>query len=240
VDRSARFTTTKWSLILRARDRDDAGSREAIASLCETYWYPLYYFVRRQGIAPDEALDLTQGFFAELLEKEILDAARPDCGRFRSFLLAALLHHIGHERRKEHALKRGGGRKVVSLDAQDAEGRFRLEPIEDETPERAYERRWALAVIGRAQERLKSALEADGRQEQYRRLIPFLTDVRAEQTYQEAAAALETTEAAVKMAVLRLRRRLGQLLREEIADTVEGPELVDAELKHLLAVLSAG
>lgn len=240
MDQSARFTTTKWSVILRAGDRSDARSQEALASLCEAYWYPLYYFVRRQGFPPDPALDLTQGFFAELIEKKIMDAARPERGRFRSFLLAALLRYIGHERRKEQALKRGGGRWVLSFDTEDAEGRYRMEPVEHETPERAYERRWALAVIGRAQDRLRLALEADGKEVQYRHLSPFVTDTRQEQTYQAAAAALETTEAGVKMAVLRLRRRLGQLLREEIADTVEEPAMVDAELKHLLAVLGDG
>jgi len=240
VDRSERFTTTKWSVVLRARDRGDPRSREALASLCEAYWYPLYVFVRRQGSDPNDALDLTQGFFAALIEKDLLDSVRQERGKFRSFLLASLKHHIAHERRREHALKRGGGQEVLPLDGEGAEKRYQIDPADDRTPDRAYERQWALAVIGRAQDRLRGALEADGKGEQYRLLVPFLTDVRPEQPYQEVAGALRTTEASVKMAVLRLRRRLGQLLREEIAHTVEEPADVDAELKHLLVVLGEG
>lgn len=238
MDRSGRFKTTKWSVVLRARERGEPGSRDALASLCEAYWYPLYVFVRRQGHDPSEALDLTQGFFAELIEKDLLDAVRRELGKFRSFLLAALKHHIAHERRKDDALKRGGGREIVSLDVQDAESRYRLDPADDRTPERAYERQWALAVIERARRRLQGTLEADGKGEQYRLLAPFLTDVRPEGSYREVADALGTTEASVKMAVLRLRRRMGQLLRDEIAQTVAEPAEVDAELRHLLTVLS--
>ena len=237
MERSDRFGTTKWSVVLRARERGDPRSKEALASLCEAYWHPLYVFVRRQGFDPSEALDLTQGFFAELLEKDLLSAVRQERGRFRSFLIAALKHHIAHEQRKDQARKRGGGRRIVPLDSASAEKLYVLEAADDRTPERAYEHQWAVAVIGRAQERLRSALEADGKREQYRLLAPFLSDVGTEQPYQRVASALGTTEASVKMAVLRLRRRLGQLLREEIAQTVEQPADVDAELKHLLAVL---
>ena len=242
MHRSERFTTTKWSVILRARDRGDPRSGEALASLCEAYWYPLYVFVRRQGSDPNDALDLTQGFFATLIEKDLLDSVRPERGKFRSFLLASLKHYIAHEKRRERASKRGGGWEILPLDAEGAERRYQLVPVpaEDQTPERAYERQWALAVIGRAQDRLRGALETDGKGEQYHLLAPFLTEVRPQQPYQEVAAALGTTEVSVKMAVLRLRRRLGQLLRDEIAQTVAEPAEVDTELKHLLAVLGEG
>jgi RNA polymerase sigma-70 factor (ECF subfamily) len=240
VDRDGSFTTTKWSVVLHARERGDPGAREALASLCEAYWYPLYVFVRRQGIDASEALDLTQGFFTDLLERDLLDSVRPERGKFRSFLIASLKHHIAHEKRKERALKRGGGRAAIPLDSGEAERRYLIEAADEMTPERAYERQWALAVIGRAQGRLRGALEADGQGEQYRLLMPFLTDVGPARPYQEVAGRLGTTEASVKMAVLRLRRRLGQLLREEIAHTVDEPSEVDAELRHLLAVLGEG
>lgn len=234
---SPRFATTRWSVVLAARDGSEAEARDALEELCRSYWYPLYTYIRSRGHAPEEAADLTQGFFAELLEKDLLQAIDRDKGRFRSFLLGALKFYISHERDKTRTLKRGGGTRVLSLDADAAENRYRHEPTEDLTPEQVFERRWGLTVMERAMERLEAAsLGADVGGERFARLKPFLTGSESELPYRDVAEELGTTEGAVKSAVHRMRQSYGRLLREEIANTA-APDEVDDEVRHLLAVV---
>lgn len=231
------FHTTRWTVIRSARSKDEPGSAEALASLCEAYWYPLYFFVRRMGHGADEARDLTQGYFLRLLEKDYLEDVDPEAGKFRSFLLASLKHYLANVRRDAAAQKRGGGKPLVSLDLDAAENRYRNEPVDDETPDRAYERRWALAVIDRARGRLKSEFETVDKQRQFKLLAGHLTGSGDARPYRDIAEELGMTEAAVKMSVSRMRRQYGRALRDEIADTIDDPTAVDAEVRHLLSII---
>ena len=224
--------------MLAARDGTDTQARHALESLSNAYWYPLYAYLRGRGHDADQARDLTQAFFAELLEKDILQAVDRSKGRFRSFLLASLKNFRSHERDREQALKRGGGTRTVSMDAEDAEGRFRREPVEDLTPEQIFERRWGLTVMERAMGRLEieTATIAE-RPDQFDRLKPYLTGGEPHVPYSQAAIDLGMTEGAVKTAVHRMRQKSGRFLREEIAETLASPAAVDDELRHLLTVI---
>ena len=233
---SARFDTTQWSQVVLAGGKGDADARSALEALCEAYWYPLYAYARRQGLDAEVARDRTQGFFAHLLESDLLTVADPERGRFRSFLLTSFKNFMSHEREKDAALKRGGGAVTMSLDADDAETRFGLEPVESLTPDVLYERRWALTLMERAMNAL--AEEAgESSPERFQRLKSYLTGSEAQWPYTEAAAELGMSEAAVRVAVHRLRARYGELLRAEITDTVVDAAEVDDELKHLLTVV---
>lgn len=229
-----RFATTQWSLVVAARDGTDSQARLALEALCEAYWYPLYAHVRRRGRSADEAPDLTQAFFADLLGRDFLGRVDQSRGRFRSFLLASLEHFLSRERDKEHALKQGGGIKPLSLDSREAEDRYLHEPEDRLTPEMAFERRWGLTVLERTMERLRA--EFAGQADRFERFKLFLTGSGSAQ-YREIATDLGMTETAVKAAVHRLRQRYGQLLRQEIAETVADPVEVDDEVRHLLGVL---
>jgi RNA polymerase sigma factor (sigma-70 family) len=231
------FATTQWSQVLAARDAAGTEARRALEALCNAYWYPLYAYLRRKGEDPEEARDLTQAFFAELLDKRALRDVDPAKGRFRSFLLAALRHFLSHERDRARSQKRGGGVRVVSLDTREAENRFSQEPVEHLDPEQLFERRWGLTVMERAMDRLQAERVAEGDASPFQRLRGFLTGSEPRIPYREAAAELGMTEGAVKSAVHRLRRRYGSLLREEIAHTVRDPSEVDDEVRHLLAVV---
>jgi RNA polymerase sigma-70 factor (ECF subfamily) len=231
---SDKFATTQWNVVLAARDGTEGEARRALESLCEAYWYPLYAYLRRRGRGADEARDLTQGFFADLLGRDFLGAVDQSKGRFRSFLLASLEHFLSRDREKEQAQKRGGGARPLPLDVDTAETRYRLEPADERTPEKLFERRWGLTVMERAMDRL--AAEHADQKERFERLKPCLTGSE-EASYREVAAVLGMTEAAVKAAVHRLRQGYGRLLREEIADTVADPAEVDDELRHLLRVV---
>ncbi len=233
-----RFRTTRWSRVLAARSRTAPDADEALAELCRAYWFPLYAFLRRRGHGPDEARDLVQGYFATLLEKRFLDDVRPERGKFRSFLLVSLKHFVSHERVREGAVKRGGGASAIPLDAAEAESRYRVEPADAETPESIFERRWAATVVERARARLAEEMREAGKDAQYRALEGSVAFGTGERSQREIGEALGMSEAAVGMALLRLRRRLGQLLRDEISQTVETPEGVDEELRHLLSMLS--
>lgn len=233
-----RFRTTKWSMVLAAQDSRDQSSRKALGSLCEVYWFPLYVFVRRQGHGHDDALDLTQSYFVTLMEKDFLGDVRREAGKFRSFLLASMKHFLSHEREKAQALKRGGGVALISLDATVVERRLALEPIQEQTPEKAYEKHWALTVLERIQCRLREEFEREGKVDEFKELSPFLSGDGGGKPYREVAATLDTTEAAVKMGVLRLRRRFGKLLREEIAQTVQEEGEIEGEIRFLLSVVS--
>ena len=234
---SARFSTTRWSVVLSA-GRDTAGGRDSLARLCQSYWRPLYAYIRRRGYSPEDAQDLTQAFFARLMEKHWVAAADQARGRFRSFLLAALNHFLADEWDRERAQKRGSGAALLSLDLSTAEAQYAHEPIDAETPERIFERRWALTLLGQVLDRLRSEYEQDGRGALFDALHPTLTGERTAQPYRELAGTLGTSEAAVKSAVHRLRQRYRQLLREEIASTLDGDDGVDKELRHLFAVLT--
>jgi RNA polymerase sigma factor (sigma-70 family) len=230
------FESTQWSVVLAAAGDRTGASREALEALCERYWYPVYAFVRRRGHAADEAEDLTQAFFAKLIEKHYVRDADPARGKFRAFLLTAVTHFLANERDREAALKRGGGRMIVSLDGEAAEGRFRAEPADPLTPERVFERRWALTTLERALARLRAEHERAGAADRFERLKGCLTGEAA--SHGELAAALGMTEGAVKVAVHRLRRRYRELLRAEIAETLVDPATVDDELRELLAALA--
>jgi RNA polymerase sigma-70 factor (ECF subfamily) len=231
------FATTQWSQVLAARDGTSSKARQALADLCSTYWYPLYAYVRRRGYRPDEAQDLTQAFFARLLEKESLRAADRERGRFRSFLLASLQHFLCNEHDRARARKRGGGRAALSFDLDAAEDRYRLDPSHDLTPEKLFERRWALTLLDQVLGRLRQEWEADGKGPLFVALKPTLTGEANTDSYREVASHLGLSEAGVKVTVHRLRRRYRDLLREEIGRTVAQARDVEDEIRNLFAVL---
>jgi RNA polymerase sigma factor (sigma-70 family) len=234
----ARFDTTNWSVVLKAGSDDSGTARAALARLCEAYWYPVYALVRRYGHGAADAEDLTQEYFARFLEKGYVRELRPEHGRFRSFLLVSVRNFLHNERDRAKAAKRGGGKKPISLDGAAADQRYALEPVEASTPETIFERAWAGAVLARALARLEAeAAEAEGA-ERFAQLKPHLTGDEPTQAYRELAEAWGVGESAVRVAVHRLRRRFGRILRDEIASTVADPADVGEELRHLLA--SAG
>ena len=233
---SRRFATTRWSLVLSAQEGTSDQARQALAELCESYWYPLYAFVRRQGQDPDEARDLTQAYFARLLEKDYINDVRPEAGRFRSFLLASLKHFLYNEWDRSQALKRGGGVEKVSLDAVEAERRYALEPKETTTPEVLYEQKWATTVLDRAMSRLRGGYEETGRRPQFEVLSQYLVGTGAGGSYKDLARSLEMSESGVKVGVHRMRKRFGKCLREELAATVGDPQDIDDEIKYLLSI----
>ena len=232
-----RFRTTKWSLVLAARTGTTPRSREALAQLCEAYWGPLYAYVRRQGHGVEEARDLTQSYFVRLLEKKYLKGVTPEAGRFRSFLLASLKNFLANERDWARALKRGGGLQAISLDTDAAERSYRAELSDDLTAEEIYERRWALEVLERVVTRQRREFETAGTLQQFDGLRACLTGEEPRLPYRELAADLDMSENAVKVAVHRLRRRFGVLLREEIAQTLVDHRDVDDEVRYLLSVV---
>lgn len=233
---ASRFETTSWQLVLAARDGPTSESRQALARLCEAYWYPLYAFVRQQGFDAEEARDLTQGYFTSLLDKSYLQDVEPTSGRFRSFLLASLKHFLSKEREKASAVKRGGRVRVISLDVDGAEDRYAVEPVDRLDPEAVFERRWALTVLERAMRRLEKEFVECGKQQRFERLHGYLTSAEPRAPYRQVAAELEMSEGAVREAVRRMRQRFGHLLREEIAETVADPADLDVEVRHLLSV----
>ncbi len=232
------FATTRWSVVLAAGHESSPDFAGALEHLCRAYWYPLYAFVRRSGIAPEDARDLTQEFFARLLEKKWLAEADPARGRFRTFLLAALKHFLANEWNRAQRLKRGGGRDFIALDAATAEERYAMEPPDLATPELLYDRRWALTLLARTQKRLRDEMNAEGQGERFAALEPTLVGERTALPYEELAARFGVTETAVKSMVLRLRKRFRTLLRDEVAETTGEAKEVDAELAHLFAILS--
>jgi RNA polymerase sigma-70 factor (ECF subfamily) len=232
---AARFPTTQWSVVLAARDGASTGARDALESLCDAYWYPLYAYTRGRGHDPEDARDLTQAFFVHLLERDFLEPVTKEKGRFRAFLLASLRNFLSHERERARALKRGGGAVTVSMDADDAEGRFGLEPVDRLTPEQLFERRWGLTIMERAMARLEAASAA--RPGQFDRLKGHLTGIEPAAAYRDVAADLGLSEGAVKTAVHRLRKEYGRLLREEIRATLADAGELDDELRHLLTAI---
>jgi len=232
------FGTTHWSIVLAAGQRESPQAAAALEELCHNYWYPLYACVRRQGYSPEDAQDLTQGFFAQLLARNYLARADPHRGRFRSFLLSGMKRFLCDEWDKSRRLKRGGGQRVVSFDEQAAEERYRLEPPDELTPERLFERAWTAALLERAARRLREEYVGAGKAELYEQLTQFRLDAAEQPAYAEAAAELGLSDSAVKSAIHRLRQRHLQLVREEIAQTVADPAELDEEIRHLLGVIS--
>ena len=231
-----RFQTTKWSMVLAARTGTTPQSRAALSSLCEAYWYPLYAYVRGQGYDPDDASDLTQAYFLQVLEKKFLKNVDPAAGRFRSFLLVSLKNFLSKEREKARRIKRGGGQVAVPLDVETAEKLYHDEPIDESTPDRMFERRWALTLLARAEDRLWDEFDSDDKRRQFEMFKGYLTGDGGGRSYREAGQEVGMTAGAVKVAVHRLRRRFGDVLRDEIAQTVVDDDQVDGELRHLLSV----
>ena len=231
------FATTRWSLV-RASGGEDSGAREALKALCRAYWYPLYAYVRRRGLQPSDAQDHTQSFFAHLLEGERIQAANPERGRFRSFLLKSLQNFLATERRRDHAEKRGGGRAVLSLDFEQGEKRYLKEPADTDTPERLFERRWALTLLETTLARLRHEYDQSGKGTLFAALEPHLHGDQDRLPLAELASPLGMSPESVKVAAHRLRRRYRDVLRQEIAETVDSPEEVDDELKRLMGAIS--
>lgn len=237
---SPRFTTTRWSLVLQARDKQSAQSSEALADLCQAYWYPLYVFIRKRSRDAHEAQDLTQGFFARLLEKDFLLDVTPERGRFRAFLLAAIKHYAANEWERARAKKRGGDRQHYSqdFDWESGESRFLNEPTHDLTAERLFDREWALALLKRVLDRLRDEQVAEGKGDSFAVLQTFLTVDRNNADYSQTAKSLNSNEAAIRVTVHRLRKRYRHILRDEISQTVVNRSDLDDEIRHLFLALS--
>ena len=231
------FATTHWSLVAEAGGIASPECHAALSTLCELYWYPLYAFVRRKGYQAAEAQDLTQSFFAELLEKDRLQLVDRQRGRFRSFLLASLNNFISNQRRAATAQKRGGRQDVLSIDFDDGETRYQREPVDKETPETIFERRWTMTLLDRAIGRLRSEFEASGKLALFDQLKLHLGGDPEAIAYGELAESLQMTTGAVKAAAHRMRKRCRDLLRAEIAQTVSDLGEIDDELHELFASL---
>ena len=235
VGSHGQFPTTRWSLIIATRQQPTTEARDALAHLCATYWYPLYAFARRRCARIEDAQDLTQDFFVCVLEKDYVNDFDRERGRFRAFLLAAFQHFIANERDRQRTQKRGGGQVQIPLDLQQAERRYLVDPGHELTPEKLYERRWATTMLDRALERLRTESRPLS---QFDRLQIFLTGEPPGVSYSDLASDLGMSEGALKVAVHRLRRKFGNVLRAEIADTVASPEEVKEEMRYLLSVVS--
>ena len=220
-------------MLAAGEQRPSGHAREALTTLCEAYWYPLYGFLRGRGHSPADAEDLTQAFFALLLEKQVIRQADPARGRFRSFLLKALQNFAANVHAKKTAAKRGGGVSALSLEFDQAEGRLSLEGSSAETPERAFDRRWALTLLDRVMSRLKDDAVLKGKDEQFETLKPYLTGDEPQLSYSGTATALGVSEGAVKVAVHRLRRKFRDILQDEISQTVSSRDEIADELRHL-------
>jgi RNA polymerase sigma-70 factor (ECF subfamily) len=235
----AGFATTRWSVVLAAT-KDDASpaAKQALATLCETYWYPLYAYLRRRGCSADDARDTIQDFFLHLLEKHSLKVADSQRGKFRSFLLASLNHFLANQWRQARTQKRGGAQLPISLDFASGERRYGLDPADEVTPQKIYERRWALALLETTLSRLRQEYDRRGKLGLFDELKVLLSGEDSTVPYREIAARLGISEGAVKVAVHRLRRRYGELLREQISQTVSEPDDVDGEIQALFDVFS--
>src|ERR1041385_1701798 len=232
------FNTTHWSVVALAAQEASAPAQDALEKLCRAYWQPLYVFVRRRGYSPHDAQDLTQSFFERLLDKNYLSGADRTKGKFRSFLLAALEHFLANDWRRRRAQKRGGGAKFVSLDDDSIEEQYLQLAATVDSAEKIFERQWAATVLNQVLVQLRAEFTAAGKEILFQRIKVFLTGEKQSSTYAELALTSGMTEAALKMAVSRLRRRYRELLQDEITKTVSSPAQVDEELRALFAAVS--
>lgn len=232
------FATTHWSDVLSAGEDSSPAARQALEQLCASYWYPLYSYVRRNGHRPHDAQDLVQGFFARFLERKYLRHADRNRGRFRTFLLSSLKNFLINECNKANREKRGGGRQIISLDAEKTETRFLAEAVDERTPDKAFERQWAIAVLDRVLDQLQTECAGAERGPVFGELKSRLIGEDQESSYAEIGKRLGMTEGNLKVTVHRLRRRYRELLRGEIARTVDGPDAIDEEIRDLFAALS--
>ena len=232
------FATTRWTVVLAAGHRDAPQAEVALEELCRAYWYPLYAYIRRQGHSREDAEDLTQAFFARLLEKNYLAGISSDKGKFRAFLLMAVKRFLANEWDRAHRQKRGGGVIPLSLDWQDADQRYQINPVDTLSPDKLYDRAWAVTVLEQVITRLRDESAAEGKARLYEQLKAFLMVGKSDITYAQAAATLELTEGAVRVAVHRLRQRYRELLRQEIAQTLSDPAQVDEEMRALFSALT--
>ena len=231
------FATTQWSVVARAGNADCENARDALARLCADYWYPLYVYVRRRGHAAGDAQDLTQGFFTHLLEKQAVQVADPQRGKFRSFLLASMDHFLANAKDRARAQKRGGGKVKLSLDFSEGESRVNIEPSHDMTPQRLFERQWALRLLEVVVDRLEVEFCAANKSRQFELLKDSLTNAHERLPFAEIGEELGMTDDAVRQAAHRLRKRFKSLLRKEVARTVSDPLDVDDELMRLFESL---
>lgn len=237
--RSDIFVTTRWTVVLSAGRKSSPQSDRALGELCQTYWYPLYAYVRRQGHTKEDAEDLVQAFFARFLEKNYLEGLSAERGKFRAFLLASLKHFLANEWDKSQRQKRGGGAQHLSLDWQSADERFQLDPPDPSSPDKTFDREWAVALLERVVTRLHDECMADGKEKLFEQTKGYLMVGEKAIPYAEAARTLEMDEGAIRVAVHRLRKRYRELLRDEIAQTLDDPAQVADELRSLQAALAA-
>jgi RNA polymerase sigma-70 factor (ECF subfamily) len=230
---SSDFPMTRWSVVLSAREGDASRAKAALAELCEAYWLPLYAFARRTGKSAEDAEDLTQGFFVRLIEKDLFAKADAERGKLRSFLLGAFKNYLSDQRDKSRALKRGGGQEVFSIDAAEAEERFAQEPLDDESPDRSFERKWALVLLERVMQTLRKSYEDQGKGEVFAELHQYLAPESGGPAYRKSAEHLGLTENAVRVAVFRMRQRYARELRQQIAETVQSEDEVAGEIDFL-------
>lgn len=235
--RELRFATTSWSIVLAAAQGVSRESRQALESLCETYWLPVYTYARRVAGSAEDAQDITQGFFAHLLEKEAIAKATPDRGRFRAFILTALKNFMANEHDRIRAEKRGGGRVPLSLNFDAGESRYQIEPTYEVTPETVFERRWVLTLLDQVLDRLRTELAEVGRETHFEKLKGGLLGEMSQPEYEEAAAILGLTVTAATQAAYRMRKRYRELFRQEVARTVDKDSDVDDEIGRLLESL---
>ncbi|MFO1512015.1 MAG: sigma-70 family RNA polymerase sigma factor [Verrucomicrobiota bacterium] len=232
------FATTHWSVVLAAGERGSPQAELALEELCRMYWYPLYVYVRRQTPTREDAEDLTQAFFARLLEKNYLNGLNSERGRFRAFLLAALKHFLANEWDRAHRQKRGGGVATVPLDWQNADTRYQIDPPDNLSPDKLYDRAWAVTVLERVLARLRDESAAEGKAELFGQLKPFLMVGKSAIPYAQVADALKLTEGAVRVAVHRLRGRYRDLLRDEVRQTISDPAQVEEEMRALFSAFA--
>ena len=234
----AAFVTTHWSVVLAAGDNASPGAQSALEELCRTYWFPLYTFVRRRGLDCPTAQDVVQGFFAQLLQRQSFRHRTSEQGRFRSFLLASIKYYLADHADHEQAAKRGGGQIPIALDGVEAEERYRLEPVDERTPDKIFERRWALILLDNVLGRLEREFADSERAELFRQLRPRLFDKQAEDSYDVVAAGLKMNPGTVRVAAHRIRQRCRELFREEVAQTVNSPSEIEEELLYLRRVMA--
>ena len=234
------FATTRWSIVRAAGDSRSPSCRAALEDLCQAYWPPIYAYIRRRGYDTAEAQDLTEGFFADLLEGKRLKGARPERGRFRSLILASVRNYLANEWDRTRAQKRGGESVVLVLDFDDEENQYQVAATEQETPDQLFERRWAITLLHRVMKQLRMETKRSDSRERLERLLPFLTEEGISIPYRAVAEELGMSESAVKVAIHRLRKRYGALLRAEVADIVDGPDEIDKEIRDLFAAVGSG